>query len=76
MAKKKSRVTPPIISSPKFVDYEDLCNGDTFLHGGCLVMKCENEEQEAINLDTGQMYSDMCDVRVEPVDIQITWKKK
>ena len=76
MAKRKSRITPPIISSPKATDYDDLNNGDAFLHSGCLCMKCENEEQEAINLDTGQMYSDMCNNTVVPVNITVAWKKK
>lgn len=78
MAKKKtSRVSPALPKmAPKFVDYDTLTNGDAFIHEGQLCMKCENEEQEAINLDTGTMFSDMCNRIVEPVNITVAWKKK
>ena len=76
MARKKSRITPPITSSSKATDFDDLVNGDAFLHSGCLCMKCENDEQEAINLDTGEMYLNMCGKDVVPVNVTIAWKKK
>jgi len=77
MAKKTSRVTPPITKMlPKFKQYDDLNNGDAFLHEGALLLKCENTGQEAIDLDTGQIYNDMCDRVVEPVNITVAWTKK
>ncbi|KKN73091.1 hypothetical protein LCGC14_0404000 [marine sediment metagenome] len=74
--KKKSRVSPSITTLPKFVDYESLTNGDTFLYNGGLWMRCELYDQEAINIDNGNIESCMCEAMVEPVDISITWKKK
>lgn len=75
--RSKSRVSPPIKATPpKYTQYDALHNGDAFLRGGGLFMKCDNCEQEAIDLDTGYIQTDMCEEIVEPVDIQITWKKK
>jgi len=74
--KNKSRVSPSIPISPKLVDYDSLYNGDAFLYNGGLWMKCENEEQEAINLNNGNIETYMCGSMVEPVDINIAWKRK
>ncbi len=75
--KKTSRISPALPKiAPKLVDYGSLGNGDVFLHEGELCMKCENEDQEAIDLDTGDMYRYMCERMVEPVNITIAWKKK
>lgn len=81
MAKQKpkpvSRVSPSVDKiPPKFIQYDALRNGDAFLHEGALWMKCENCEQEAINLDTGRTQNDMCDCVVEPVNITIKWTRK
>ncbi len=81
MAKKKtkptSRVSPPIDKTPpKYVQYDDLQNGAAFLYAGALLMKCENSDQEAIDLDTGHVTDCMCEYIVEPVDITIKWSRK
>ena len=79
MAKKKtsvSRVFPAITTNPKFVEYDSLRNGDTFLWENGLWMKCENMEQEGIDLATGEMEDDMCGKMVEKVNIQVTWSRK
>lgn len=78
MAKKKTgRVSPAIPSKNLGNTYDDLSDGDCFLWNGHLMMKCNVNEQEAFDLDTGNYQEDMCDQGViVPVDIQITWKKK
>lgn len=81
MEKKKkkpvSRVSPTIDAvPPKFTKYDDLKNGDAFLYAGALHMKCNNCEQEAIDLDTGRVRIGMCREVVKPVNIKITWTKK
>ena len=81
MAKKKpkptSRISPPIDATPsKYVQYDDLQNGNAFLYEGSLFMKCENADQEAINLDTGSMRDCMCECIIEPVDITVKWSRK
>ena len=79
MAKKKtsvSRVSPAITTNPKFVEYDSLRNGDAFLWENGLWMKCENMEQEGIDLATGEMEDDMCDKMVEKVNITVTWSRK
>jgi len=79
MAKKKpvSRVSPTVPAiPPKYVQYDGLNNGDAFLYNGALYMKCENCEQEAINLDTGIVQTDLCEEIVEPVSITIGWTRK
>lgn len=81
MAKRKpkptSRVSPPPDKAPpKYIQYDGLQNGTPFLYGGALFMKCENTDQEAIDLETGEVKDCMCDYIVEPVDIKITWTRK
>lgn len=76
-SKSTSRVSPPISkTSPRYIQYDDLQNGDAFLYEAALFMKCENTDQEAIDLDTGFIRDCMCAFIVEPVDITISWKKK
>jgi len=78
MAKKKvSRISPAIPKKSKSMPlYDDLHNGDTFLFEGALFMKCENSEQEAIDMDNGYIEEDMCGKVVEPVNIKIAWTQK
>lgn len=74
--KKKSRVSPPITDNNNYVDYANLENGDCFLYLGNLWMKFDVEDQEAVNLDTGDNDCLLCDKMVIPVDITINWKRK
>ncbi len=73
---KKSRVNPPIPNTNEYVDYSDLNNGNCFLYKGSLWMKFDLDEQEAINLDTGEQDSYLCEKMVLPVDITINWKRR
>ena len=74
--KKTSRVSPAISNNPIFVEYNELENGDAFLYLGKLWMKCEVGDQEAINLETGCIEEDMCDEKVEKVNVSIAWTRK
>ena len=75
--KKKSRVTPTIPQENiKYPLYDNLQDGDAFLFQGALFVKCENSDQQALDLDTGYIEENMCGKVIEPVDIVITWKKK
>lgn len=75
--KPTSRVSPPVEAiSPKFIQYDTLHNGDAFLYAGALWMKCDNCEQEAIDLNTGSVRTEMCEEIVEPVSITVKWSRK
>ena len=64
---------------PKFklqgVDFADLTSGDCFLYGDCLMIKLSKitDNQQAVDLATGDSYIDMRGGYVRPVDVEIKW---
>lgn len=76
-ATEKSRVSPIVpVDDTIHIKYEDLANGDCFLWKGHLMMKWDFEDQEAIDLDSGEKQDYLCEEIVIPVDIKIAWKRK
>jgi len=76
-ARKKAavcRVQPPVTGVEEGLRYDDLQDGDAFIHDGDIWMKCDCDDQEAIRLKDGVIKSDMCDEgAIIPVDINVTW---
>jgi hypothetical protein len=74
---KKNRISPPLKVSREN-QFSNLKVGDCFIDaaGDLLIKTSDEQEQSAVSLATGTVYSDLCDCQVMPTDIQITWKKK
>lgn len=74
----KAKVTP----KPKFkkqgVDFKELKAGDYFLYDDCLLVKVDPEvgDQQAVDVDNGDHYIEMCGEYVLPVDVEIKWKRR
>ena len=71
------KVVPKLTSKRKKVEYCNLTDGDCFMWDGCLCMRIDQEsevDQGAVNLESGELYKDMCDALVIPVDAKINWK--
>ena len=74
-----TKVTP----KPKFklqgVDFTKLSVEDCFLHDDTLCMKISNDigdGQACVDLMNGEAYQDMCGQLVQPVDVEIKWKRQ
>ena len=77
MAKKKIvRISPKIGLDVTGITYGQLNDGVCFIWDKQLWIKADFNAQEAINLATGEMISDMCEYVVIPVDVEIKWTKK
>ena len=81
--KKSAKVIPAVTITPKIPDaphdvlrVDSLYDGDCYLWGGMLMMKVDGDDQPSISLKDGEMYLEMCDQIVIPVDVEITWTKR
>jgi len=73
----KSRINPAVPKTNiEYVKYEDLANGDCFLLRDNLWIKCDHDDQEAINLKNGDYDCCLCDEIVIPVNVTINWERK
>ena len=72
----KTKITP----KPKFklqgVDFADLETGDYFLYKNTLLIKTSVGKQRAVDVLTGCDWSEFCGEYVQPVDVEIKWKRK
>lgn len=77
MSKKTvSRISPKINIEPAGISFEGLKYGDCFIFDKKLFIKDDGENAAAIDLETGEVYTDLTGVFVIPVDIKITWVRK
>ena len=68
------KVTPRT-KERKQVDFAILKSGDAFLWRGGIWVKGE-DNQIAVNLSTGEVFTDNCGEYIAPVDATIHWKYK
>jgi len=82
MAKKKTVIGTQITPNPKDVKvgvyFDTLDEGDYFIMEKELWQRLEEGyfDQAAINSITGEIIDDLCEIRVIPVKVSISWEMK
>ena len=69
------KITPRMPKVTKSEDYDEMKNGDFFISGNRLYIKCNNGNQEAICVQDGNLEDNLCNFDTIPVDVEIKWMK-
>lgn len=69
------KVTPKT-KERKQVDFTTLKIGQEFYWHGALWIRVDDSEQGAVNLETGEYFTNNCSEYVVPVEATLTWKFK
>lgn len=60
----------------KYKDYNNMKNGDFFICGNGLYIKCDTGNQEAVCIQNGDFEDGLCDFQTIPVDVEIKWARE
>ena len=69
------KITPRMSRSRKDKDYSEMKDGDFFISGSLLFIKCDSGSQNAVCIQDGNHHDDMCNFETIPVDVEIKWTK-